>query len=216
MRKTASEVQYFNDEIARTAAVRYLRDVLSGGHTLAKFLFEINFQRGTVFAISPKALDPSQLLQFKSGHFPQQPVGDVSPVADSVDEVAAVIYKLLGEPEKACFLENSLAVAGDPWLRNAKSRIATLGSEVYHVLLSEDRNEEVIENAIREARQIPAPIGAVGSLAGSVESSIVMHRTLTKEALRDFAETVRSVLVGAYDGEGYVVWSKAPHSSNGS
>jgi hypothetical protein len=121
-----------------------------------------------------------------------------------------IVTKLLQDQESACILKNSLANAGDPWLHRAKSRFVTYGTEVYHLILNSDRLEDDIGLAILEARKIPIFIGAVGRVAAENMPSILTHKTLTTEILNTFAVTVNCIFVGAYDGEGYVIWSRTP------
>ena len=198
-------------------AFDYMTRVLENGHTLAKFLVRVIApNEGIFFALSPRPLTRSQVLRFDSGHFPQRPVsamvggvpGAISPVANSQDELMKVLHKLLEPPEAVCFLENSLASGSDTWLRKAKSRVISHGAEVYHVLFSDDRAEAKISAAIREAQQIPIFVGAVGHLAPPVASSIMKRRTVATGDLEEFAATARCIFIGAYDGEGYVVWSR--------
>lgn len=212
-------MHYLNDESNRSAAILYVESVLSEGHTLAKLLLQrFKPQVGTVFILSPDPLDSSQVLQFDSGHFPQEPVsatigglpGSMSPIADSDDEFTRLICELLEAPDSVCLIENFLARAGDPWLQRAKSCVVTHESEVFHAVFSEDHTQDKIADAIREARGIPVFIGVVGRLTSETAGFIQKEKAVTASALESIAETARLVFVGAYDGEGFVLWAREP------
>ena len=218
-------MRYLDDKTGHSAAIEYMKHVLTQGHTLAKFLLQsVKPQMGTIFILSPDPLDSSQALQFESGHFPQEPVsaligglpGAMSPVADSDDELVSLISLLLDTPGAACLLESSRASGGDPWLQRARSCVATREDEAFHALFSEDHTEDKIADAILEARGIPEAlfIGAVGKLAPETAKSILTQKALAAKTLESFAETAQLVFVGAYDGEGYVVWAREPFRTN--
>jgi len=212
-------MQHLNDEISRSAGARYLTHILTQGHTLAKFLLQsVTPQVGTISILSPDPLDPSQLLQFDYGHFPQDPVsatigglpGTISPVADSDDEFIGLISELLEAPDSVCLIENSSSRAGDPWLRRAKSCVVIHGSEIFHAAFYEDHTEDKIADAIREARGIPILVGAVGRITSETAEAVQREKVITTGALKSVAETARLVFVGAYDGEGFVLWAREP------
>jgi hypothetical protein len=209
---------YLNDENSRTAAIDHIARILGQGHTLAMFLLEsINVRLGTIFVLAPGALDSAQVVQFDQGHFPQGAVTkvvlgelqSVSPIADSESQLVEVISNKLVRGN-ACLLENAMARSGDTWLEKTESRVITHGTEIYHVLLETDRDEEKIRNAIREARQFPVFIGATGQLLRDTASSLVTAGVVRTDDLKVFAESTQTVVVGAYDGEGYIVWDRNP------
>jgi hypothetical protein len=201
-----------------SAAVQYMESILARGHTLAKFLLQyVKAQEGTVLILSPDVLG-SSVLQFDSGHFPQETVpgtvgglpGSISAVADSVDDFVRLIYEQLEIPNSVCVMENFIASQGDPWLQRAKSCVVAHGSEVFHVVFNEDHRESKIEDAICDARRIPIFIGAVGRLTTEMAHSIQNQKTITTSGLQSIAQTAWLVFVGAYDGEGFVIWERNP------
>ena len=215
-------MQHLNEKVGRSAGIRYMKHVLSQGHTLARFLLKsIKPQGGIMFILSPDPLDPLQVLQFDSGHFPQEPVsatiggspGTMSPVADSDDEFIRLISELLEAPGSVCLIENFFASAGDPWFQRVKSCVVTYDGEVFHAVFSEDHTEHMIADAVREGRGIPILVGAVGRIASETAEAVQREKVITTSALKSIAETARLIFVGAYDGEGFVCW--APETPQG-
>jgi hypothetical protein len=217
-------MNYITEASARAAAVEYIRRQLGQGKSLSKSLLAtIDFEKGDIIALSSTPFfGPEDILQFDwGGHAPQAvakreriKIGDTSyiavPKASANKQLVEAIYESLQNPESICFLENYLAEAHDPWLQGAKSRVITNGSEVYHTIFSADRDKGKIEAAIREWNGPPTSVGALGSMNEKDSGHIASMKTITTGQLTVFAETVQSIFIRAYDGEGYIVWNKLP------
>jgi len=216
-------MSYITETSVRAAAVEYIRRQLGQGKSLAKSLLAtVDFEEGeilTSYPTPPRPIEAAQ--QFKWGHSWGQSVQTqpeqvkiagayyvAFPVAKAREQLVEAIYGSLQNPESICFLENYLAEAHDLWLQRAKSQIVTNGAEVYHALFSADRDKGKIDAAIREWDHLPTSIGALGSMNEKASAHIAAAKTITTGELAAFAETVRSIFVGAYDGEGYIVWNK--------
>ncbi|SRR5229473_2823591 len=209
---------YLTDETQRRAAVDYTRQQLGSGNSLAKFLLEgFDFKTATVVVLNAVPLSAIQITEFNWGHVPpaeesaqhimieRQPFL-AYPKANSYEHLTEVIYSSLQEPQRVCVLENMLASPGDPWLKRAKSRVATHGTEVYHIVDATERLREKIEDAVREAASLPVFVGAVGRQPPDPILGDAGDATISTRQLRTFANTVHCIFVGAYDGEGYLVW----------
>jgi len=206
--------QHLRDQNNRSAAVLYAKRVLSKGHTLGKFLIErIPFEDGEVSVLSPGHLDSSQILDFDSGHFPQEPIrgsGLISPVASSADELIKVISKALSAPSSVSLIENSSAKPNYRWLQQAKSFVVVHESEVFHLVFSKGRSKSKIEQAIRESHRVPTFIGAVGRPASKLSDLTQNLQTISVSEIQHIAETASIFFLGAYDGEGFLIWEKEP------
>lgn len=214
------DMSYIEEANDRASAVKYMRRQLRQGKSFAEILLQtVDFEQGDIATLSPTALSPTETIQFDWGHTPQAQtglerikIGDTSyiavPTANANKQLAEAIYELLRSPESVCLLENALAEAHDSWLKRTKSRVVFNGTEVYHVLFNADRDKDKIEDAIRDAHHSPVLIGAVGYVRQDGLARIALGRAINTELLTAFAETVQSVFVGAYDGEGYIVWNK--------
>jgi hypothetical protein len=211
-------MQYLKEN-DHSAALLYMESILAKGNTLAKFLLQsVKAQEGTVLILSPDVLGSSQVLQFDSGHFPQETVpgtvgglpGSISAVADSDEDFVRLIYEQFETPDSVCVMENLIASHGDPWLQRAKSCVVSHGSEIFHVVFNEDHTEDKIDDAISDARRIPVFIGAVGRLTTETTHSIQRQKAITTSDLQSIAQTAWVIFVGAYDGEGFVIWKRRP------
>ena len=208
---------YLLEEKQRAAAVDYMMQQLGSGKTLAKLLLEtVDFERGTVAILNVVQLSETQMREFNWGRGPLAQSAQyieiqwqpflAYPTANSYEHVTEVIYSSLEDPQCVCILQNMLASPGDPWLKRAKSRVATHGPEVYHILISSDRRKEKIEDTLREAESLPVFVGAVGRQPPDRIADDSEHVTLSLGQLKSFAKSAHCLFVGAYDGEGYLVW----------
>lgn len=208
-------------ERARVAAVEYIKQQLVQGKSLAKFLLEtLDFESGESAALSATPLTPGEIAHYRQGHASRTDsvprsivIGGTThaayPTPSANEQLADAIYALLGSPADLCLLENSIAQVGDPYLMRAKSRLLFHGSEVYHALCSVDHDQARIINAVREAERPPAFVGAVGRMPWSAGADIAALSVVTTEELAKFARSAFCVFVGAYDGEGYLVWRRS-------
>jgi hypothetical protein len=209
---------YILEEVQRAAAISYLRQKLGDGKTLARLLLEsVDFATGAVAVLNAIAMSGSLITEFNCGHVPLSPesaqyikiLGQpylAYPTSNSYEHLTEVIYWSMESPESICLMENMRASPNDPWLKRAKSRLAIYGPEVYHILTKSDRFKEKIEDTLREAESLPVFVGAVGRQPADRIVDDSAHVTISLEQLSAFAKSIRCLFVGAYDGEGYVLW----------
>jgi len=211
---------YILEEEQRAAAISYLRQKLGAGKTLARLLLEsVDFSTGAVAVLNAVALSESLIMEFDWGHVPPAPesaqyikiLGQpflAYPTANSYEHLTEVIYSSMESPESICLMENMLASPNYPWLKRAKSRLTTYGPEVYHILTSSDRRKEKIKDTLREAESLPVFVGAVARQPPDPIADDSARVTISLGQLESFAKSTYCIFVGAYDGEGYLVWEE--------
>ncbi len=134
------------------------------------------------------------------------PGATLVPVPSTIDDLTKLISAHLSTPERVCFLENANASRGDPWLAQPGVPTGYYEDEVYHWLAG-PQPEAAIKEAVKTARSSFIFIGALTSLTGTgVE--LVESGDLSLEALQRLADNTCKLFVGAYDGEGYVIWRR--------
>jgi len=111
-------------------------------------------------------------------------------------------------PGHIFIVENALARPSDPVLSSYGSHLLMFDEEVYHLLLPQDRDEKIISQTLREAGYPYPPL--VGALASGAEEIGLSGESqqITFVQLRASAERAAKIIVGAYDGEGYLIWSR--------
>lgn len=107
-----------------------------------------------------------------------------------------------------CIFENALAQANDPWLLKRKTDILTFRNEVYHFLLSKKSLKQNIQNLIRETKvAYPSLIGIMATL-NTETIKLNNGEEIEVDILRQIIQKTEKIIIGAYDGEGYIIWEK--------
>ena len=206
-------------------AVSYIRDCLANGKTLARYLLQrLDLESGAVTTFLPSDVSEEAATQFKWGGklyrdpatfvYHTEPDGSTTrwePVPNTDPWLASILREFLGAgPERVCVFENESALPSHPWLslpRWAILQTLIFENEVYHLLSNRDaENEERILTTIRIADSWLF-IGAMTSLSQASDLPLEAGR-LDDEALKMFAQRAERIVVGAYDGESYLIWSK--------
>lgn len=212
---TTSEIKESGE---RMAATKYLVGHLAVGNTLSRLMLDIlDFESGSIVAVSAVPTEGAARFDFGHGHASPAStasqtlsIGGTSFTMRQTPNarvwLAQFIRAALVRDGDLCLLENALARDGDRRLERAKSRLVFSGGEVYHALVPADKDTEAfILSAIAEAESLPVFVGAVGCSPWTAGQN-TLNSTVTTEQLTQFAKTIRFVFVGAYDGEGYMVW----------
>jgi len=115
---------------------------------------------------------------------------------------------LQGGGSRLCVMDNASARPSSPWLQRERSRMIICDEEVYHVL-GRDASPAEIELMLREAKSIAPPSVTVLSISDFDIGDILEGemRMVGATILEDIASQSVAVLVRAYDGEGYLVWT---------
>lgn len=133
----------------------------------------------------------------------------VSPVPNTDFWLTSIIMNFIITKNKGmCVFENTLAKPSDPWLMKRKTKILTFNSEVYHFINSENTSEKEIQNTIREANATYPPLIGIMITVNAKEHELNDGDKIDLEFLRLIAQRTEKTIIGAYDGEGYLIWKK--------
>ena len=208
-------------------AVDYIRDRLAEGKTLAEFLLDrADLNKGRVTTFLPSNADLSKVNNFSSGGILSAPPPEMHrhymtphgirmvPVPNTSTQLAAIIQEFLKQGDvRVCLFESAVAKTTDGFLStpNAKDlRVLSFQGNVYYLLKHQD-NSEKIEKTLRYAKSFRA-LGVLVHLSKDKflpfdEDSA--PKELTLDELKVLAEETEKMIIGAYDGEGYLIWSRS-------
>jgi len=204
-------------------AIDYVERSLLDGNALAKAVLElVPLRQGQVVTCLPKGVVPISLQDFRiGGKLPPPPVSDwrstqredetllMIPVPTTDDWLVENVKTFLqGGANRVCVFEDSLKRLGDPILREVTTRYATFDKEIYHLLLGADVQAKEILKVIRTARSIPTFVGVLTEWPSGVQSS--HPSSLLPATVRALAQTAHKLIIGAFDGEGYLIWNRKP------
>ena len=178
----------------------YVRSRLATGNAFSGFLLQ-QTQRETaeVSALLPEPYKAERLTFFD--------LGGIASLTNARICAAALIAHELETPTRVCLLEDALGNRADPGVRRRVSDHCFYGKEVYHYLSSANSSKPQVLRALQEAETLPVFVGAICSLPSGMERPSP-NCDLTEMMLKTFAYHAYKLIVGAYDGEGYVVWTK--------
>ena len=207
-------------------AIMYIRECLADGNTLAKnLLASLDLSAGNVTTSLPKDANIEQAkTNFNWAVLPEAPESELvhytmedgrkatmkPKYEEDSQTVQAIQEYLQGELENLCVFENSIAEACDPqiYIRNKASKLWTFENEVYHILVGGKISEVRIRKAIKEASNAwPLFIGALTSFPGQ-RNDYSQKKVLNTNDLEVLAKRTQKLIIGAYDGEGYLIWNR--------
>lgn len=189
----------------------YVRECLESGKTFARLLLQSHdLNAGRVFTKLPAGVDNGAAKDFDSGG----KLPDLYPRATNLQAVPDTDFLLIpkiseflrGSPVNMCIFEDANAMPTDPFLQSVSTRYSAFQEEVYHLICQPDNNGDAISKTLRQAHSW-LTIGALTS--APQETEICAQRgDLTLSTLTTLAQRTEVIIVGAYDGEGYVIWRK--------
>ena len=207
-------------------AVDYIKDRLAEGKNLAKFLLDRgDLNQGRVTTFLPSNADLSKINNFSRGGVLPAPPPETHrhnttpdgtrtvmvPVPDTGTELAAMIQGFLKQGDaRICLFESAVAKPTDGFFStpNAKDLcVLTLDENVYF-LLKENDDRDMIDKTLRYAKSFRV-LGVLVHLSKDkfLDEDFV-RKELTLDEMKALAEDTEKIVVGAYDGEGYLIWSR--------
>ncbi|MDA2910142.1 hypothetical protein MYX04_04305 [Nitrospiraceae bacterium AH_259_D15_M11_P09] len=203
------------------SVVAYVREVLGQGHTLARYLLEAQpLEKGRVFTFVPPELNISEDDVYASiregGLLPSPPPETHRKVRGGVFRPTPTTSNLLEEilcnyletdVRNACIFEDFYARQSDPSMGSSDPPWVALNDEVYYCL-PPSSERRLVNKVIFDASDVyPGAIGAM-TVWPEQEPVEIAGRTITADQLRVLAEHATRIIIGAFDAEGYLIWTK--------
>jgi hypothetical protein len=207
-------VTAFEERKVGPAGIDYVRRRLTSGKTLSRHLLASHdLDSGSVVAFVFAEADTNETEAFEVGHARESPDDGVAftsasgtrwrmtrtPNANAnlVDAIAAFLG---GARDALCIFEHGLARRTDPFLEKASLRVAFYGDEVYPFAAAGDDHVHIADAIGGATTAYPPLVGAL------THGDLSTRAHLDEAALASIADETETIIVGAYDGEGYVIW----------
>ncbi|HTS18733.1 MAG TPA: hypothetical protein VMP11_14255 [Verrucomicrobiae bacterium] len=183
-------------------AARYFTECLEAGNTLAKCLLdEVDLNNGEIFTFLPTGAKPGRIVEFRNGGLAES--------KESISYLVSEIQKFLaGDGGRIVLFEDALSRKGDPALAKFGTRMLLHGHEVYHCLLASDSRPERITWTLTQAMSPHLFIGVM-TILGPERISTELHGEVSDATLKALAGKSHGIVVGAYDSEGFLIWSRS-------
>lgn len=202
-------------DIACAEALDYLRGQLElSGKTLAKLVRSQFFSEGKVFAFVPENTPSELLYRFEAGGiYPyKKRLPQISPAIVPIQNDAKpivmnnILQYLQQKKENCCLFEEPCAIPSDPWVRRLQINYVHLNQQMFY-FFGDNTNTVGFEQAFTASEGYYF-LCALSTLDTDKQKSFVPFSPVTDELLKEFASNIVCFFVRAYDGEGYLQWSR--------
>ena len=214
----------YREIVLEPRAIKYIRECLGYGLTLSRYILEnLDLDTGQVITAFPEDANLETIDRYEyGGILPTAPESEwrrvtgkdgrrfiMVPKYPFVSYPVSIIRSFLeSDTGQICIFEEAMHKPSDPALQRRKSHFVTLQDEVYHLLTGREYSDKDIEQTIKEVGYDHPPlIGALASLPSAEDTSSIKKR-ITSDILIVLAKRTEKIIVGAYDGEGYLIWHK--------
>ncbi len=219
-------MKHLKETILDQRAIQYIQICLARGLTLSRNILARGFLvEGRASVLLPEDANSDVVYRFESGgilppspestwHRFSTPEGRsyvMKPVPVFETYLIESIQSFLeADTGRVYVFENALARPSDPATQRYRSDVHFFNDEVYHVLMGGQRSCDEVELTIRESTTSLNYVGVMTSLTPEARNLLV-DKTVSADTMKVLAERTERIIVGAYDGEGSIVWSRADH-----
>ncbi len=182
-------------------AVEYIRSELLSGNDLAQFLLELPFETGNVISYVPAELNEQDIPAFGLSIFLTRNIEISRHILQTKTEDFISSY-LQSSTERYAIFETYWEV-GDAWLEREKPIYFSYDSKLYLFLRYTDTDNEKVKSAMGAAGTYPFI-----AVLTHFNFEISNHEVLSEEKLETLAKSADHIIIGAFDDESYLIWSK--------
>jgi hypothetical protein len=204
----------YREIVLGKTAYAYLQEQLASGKTLGRLLLARALESGRIQTFLPSYITDTQALDLETGgklpsSGPSHRFTDAAgrnwrmePKSDMDDFYARWLHAKLRESPtgSVCLFEDAIVSASDPTFKRIRTRSVTYGEDVYHLALPEDSVEQIGMTLHQAGSWL-----TIGVLTTGLKLAKGGH-IVTAEQLHEAARETSLILVGAYDGEGFILW----------
>jgi hypothetical protein len=198
------------------SAYEYIKDNLDKVNVLsAELLKLLNFKNGHFFTLLPDNASFERIYHFKwGGVLPPNPIEEcivnghksTYSIKNSInDELSPLILKeIKSKYELSCLIDDVSASPKDKYYTLYSDNFSFFyGDEVYYLLKKNNVSVELLLKCLRASTSFwhSLCVFTTADFNGVTE-------TLSLEKIKEVCLKTQLVMVGAYDGEGYLFWEK--------
>ncbi len=204
-------------DVTGLAAFKYIREELSKGLSLSEYLNNtLTIETGRVYSFVPEDAPENEVYNFdygmlygsdslrKEGQFVMPVRNDATPM------VISEIQEYLNlNNTKCCLFEDCTQWAGDFALESSGIEYQKYNTRnIYYFFGLGNNNLEKITDAFFSSNSYVF-LCAFSNLDVEEQRKIIPFSEITVESMKLFVTNASSIIVKAYDGEGYLIWISA-------
>lgn len=199
-------------------AIEYIKYILENGKTLSNCLLQnCDLDSGRVITYLPIYVNEEEAKEFKFGgkikvspeSIIYKPGVIAVPIPNTNDCLIKIIQDFLDNGDgNLCIFEDATRNPTDPVISLKDTRIFICQNEVYYVLFSKDAGaKDRIDDTIWDS---DSHWHFVCVMTSAPKDSCFFRnqKNINANDLKTLAERAEKVAIGAYDGEGYLIWSR--------
>ncbi len=196
--------------------LNYFKNYFTKRNELSKSILNfIDFNKGHFYTLLPEDADISKLYQFEFGKIlPSNPTEKIhinklgtfqGEWVNSIDEeLVEWIYDKLQYKKLACLMENLIQEPTDPHMDLYRSIGIHYNKEVFYLISQNDFAKELIKKALNECSCAWHFVSVIFDL----NKLNFNNKQITQKDFINVCANTLIIIIGAYDGEGYVFWEK--------
>ena len=179
-------------------AINYMKSCLTGAKTLSSYLLDFPLEKGSIVSFLPESVNFESVNQF---HY-----GGILRSAETDKIISQFITNYLSKPNSYAVFEDAVAEPTYRYLSVGEKQFFTFQTEVYHYVCSEDSD---VNKKVMNMLRVASSYVTIGVLAQfSSELNISQKQELLEKDIKNLALNSQYILVGAYDGEGMLIWHR--------
>lgn len=187
-------------------AISYARKELSNGGTYSRHLAELPLEDGDITSYLPREVAIARTIDLEHSVFLRTTVE----MKQSRLTTAGFVRNYLGEGPKRIALFETLSRVGDPLLLSESLPYVTHLGEVYVLATHTESSTEAILKRIKRARHYPFVAGLIDPVGIRIQPGPPAE--VPGDDLGTLARNTDHIVIGAFDMEGFLIWSR-PGSS---
>lgn len=180
---------------------------------MSRYLLQnCNFENGKVITFLPHDVSNEDARHFKLGGKikpPTEPDKISLSIPNTNNYLIDILEAFLREGGgRLCIFEDVTSIPSDPGISLKDSRIFIYQNELYYILFSKDAGaKERIDDTIWDSDSHWHFVCVMTS-APEESGFFKNDKNIIANDLKILAERAEKIAIGAYDGEGYLIWNK--------
>lgn len=191
-------------------AIEGFREYLKGWYIMSEgILKNVDFTKGTFFTLLPEGVPENQLYTFKyGGVLPQPPQTEdmppnAWPIPNTNDNLSQFLFEYLnGKKNPLIIFENYLSEELEEPTILEGVRNVNINDETYILIQNCIPNYEAVEDCVWTSK---AGRHYLSLLSENIHD---IKNIITVDDFQTIYTNIQYIIIGAYDGEGYVYWEK--------
>jgi hypothetical protein len=191
----------YTEYIFDKRANEYFVSALSYGHELdQQLLKKLDIDRGEIAAYLPRDYENRNIYQFSGGGIAKRD--------HSIECIISTIQDhLIAKGNNVCLIEDALSLPLDDFEKQQGVAVLSFQNEVYFYLENKYTHKNIIEYALTEAEQ-PNFFVCILTSKPSDDFMSIQDVSISNDKIEGLAIRTEKIILGAYDGEGYLIWHK--------